>query len=245
MTDFPVAAVERLDLAFTPKPWPFAQMRREQIAAHFAALRSERPAIYNGPVLLMHQWSLAGPVLSGHYLQTDFSSFIAWRDWDFPDPSVKNCFALGALRGNDGAFVLGVMGAHTAGAGRIYFPGGTPDPSDIVHGRVDLEGSVRREVAEETGLAASEFEIDPGWTAILAGPRIALVKTMQASEPAQSLHDRILRHLADETEPELAGVHLVRGPSDLHPMMPAFVPAFFNYVWMRERSPDARKPTTP
>ena len=86
----------------------------------------------------------AGGVLRGQYLETDFASFIAWRDWDFPDATVKNCFALGALRGSDGAFLLGVMGPHTMNAGRIYFPGGTPDPSDIAEGKVDLEGSVRR-----------------------------------------------------------------------------------------------------
>ena len=64
----------------------------------------------------------------------------------------------------DGAFLLGVMGPHTINAGRIYFPCGTPDRSDIVGGKVDLDLSVRRELKEETGLDVAEFTAEPGWT---------------------------------------------------------------------------------
>ena len=71
------------------------------------------------------------------------------------------CFALGALQGSDGGYVLGVMGAHTMNAGKIYFPGGTPDLHDVKSNRVDLESSVRREVQEETGLDPSSSRSIP------------------------------------------------------------------------------------
>ncbi len=79
------------------------------------------------------------------------------------------------------------MGAHTMNAGKIYFPGGTPDLNDVDGDRVDLEASVRREVEEETGLAPAEFEIDPGWHCIPAGPMIALLKPMRSRETAAQL----------------------------------------------------------
>lgn len=236
MTDFPVVPIERLDLAFAPRPWSFAETRRREIDAHFDKLRGDKPALFNGRVLVMHQHSLAGPVLQGQYLETDFASFIAWRDWDFPDAGMRNCFALGALRGSDGAFLLGVMGTHTMNSGRIYFPGGTPDLSDIVDSRVDLEASVRREVEEETGLTPQDLDIAPAWSAVLAGPRIAMIKLMRAREPAAALRERILAHLAAEEEPELADMRIVDGPGDFDTMMPPFVLAFLKDFWAHERT---------
>ena len=95
-----------------------------------------------------------------------------------------NCFAMGALRGNDGGFVLGEMAPHTANAGKIYFPAGTPDPTDVTSGTVDLVGSVMREVFEETGLTSADFVPEPGWVTVLAGPRIAHMKVLTAPVPA-------------------------------------------------------------
>ena len=119
------------------------------IDAHFARARLERPELWNGQVLMMHQHRFDAGILVGEFLQTDFASFMAWRDWGFPDPGIINCFSMGALQSSDGAWIMGVMGAHTSAAGRIYFPAGTPDPTDIVEDKVDLAASVIREVAEE------------------------------------------------------------------------------------------------
>ena len=104
---------------------------RRDIDAHFAAQQREKPKLWNGRVLLGRNPVFAGERFSASYFETDFASFLAWRDWGFPDQDVFNGFGMGALLCSDGAFALGEMGEHTANAGRIYFPSGTPDLDDI------------------------------------------------------------------------------------------------------------------
>src|SRR5579864_7527570 len=111
--------VATLDLRHEPRPWPFAQARRTEISAHFAEKQREKPAIWNGRVLLARNPLLDDGVFAASYFDADFASFLAWRDWGFPDKDVFNSFGMGALRAADGAFVLGEMARHTANAGRI------------------------------------------------------------------------------------------------------------------------------
>ena len=226
-----VIRIETLDLSLAPYDWAFARERRAEIASHFEAARREKPALWNGRILLMHKREFAGTTLRGQYFETDFANFMTWRDFGFPASPVANCFALGVLQGSDGGYVLGVMGDHTMNAGKIYFPGGTPDPNDVFGTRVDLDASVRREVQEETGLAPSRFEIDPSWHCVPADALIALLKPMRARETADQLRERIMDHIASEQEPELAGAAIVRSLGDLDAKMPAFVQTFFRAIY--------------
>jgi len=226
-----VIRLDTLDLSLSDYDWAFARERRDEIAAHFKAAQQQKPALWNGRVLLMHRREIVGATLRGAYFETDFANFMALRDFGFPDLSVANGFALGVLQGSDGGYVLGVMGDHTMNAGKVYFPGGTPDPHDIVGDRVDLDASVRREVQEETGLAPSCFDIDPGWTCLPGTSLIALLKTMRTRDTAEQLAARIMDHITSEQEPELAGVKIVRGLSDMSDKMPAFVQTFFRSVY--------------
>ena len=226
MTDIPLIPLSRLDLRFEPAPWPFADERRVEIDAHFAKLCAAKPQMWNGRVLILRRGEIAEGALRGAYSDVDFASFIAWRDWGFPDTSVRNCFPMAALRSADGAFLLGVMGAHTANAGNIYFAAGTPDPNDVVGDRVDLEGGVMRELIEETGLTRDDAAPESGWTATPLGQRIALMKIMQAQENAETLRERIRAFIASQDQPELSDIHIVRGTDDLRPRMPPYVAAF-------------------
>ena len=226
----PVIPIDRLAFAFEPRRWPFAEARRAEIDAHFAERRAQRPQIWNGRVVLASRYRIAERSLAGACFETDFASFLAWRDWDFPEAAAVNCFAMGALRSRDGAFLLGVMGAHTSNAGRIYFPAGTPEPDDVADGALDLAGNVVREVTEETGLTADDYVAAPGWHAIPAGARLALMKVLDADAPAIELQQRMRAHIAREKDPELADIRIVRGPADFDPMMPPFVIAFLSHV---------------
>src|SRR3981081_2233764 len=144
--------VTTLDLSVQPWSWPFAEARRGEISEHFAAKQAEKPQLWNGSLPRGRPPAVPGIGFRASYFEADFASFLAWRDWGFPDRDVFNGFGMGALRCADGAFVLGEMAQHTSNAGRIYFPSGTPDLDDISDGAVDIAGSVAREVEEETGL---------------------------------------------------------------------------------------------
>jgi 8-oxo-dGTP pyrophosphatase MutT (NUDIX family) len=221
-----VVHINSLQLVFAAKPWGFAEARRAEIDAAFAAMRQKTPALWNGRVLLLQNYALENGVFSGAYLETDYASFAAWRIWGRPEADVRDCFGAAAVMTADGACLLGVMGAHTANAGRIYFPCGTPDPEDIVGEVVDLDLSVRRELKEETGLDITAFKLEPGWTTVFDLPLIAHIKVVHSEEDAEDLRARILGHLAQEKQPELANIRIVRGPNDFTPTMPRFVTAF-------------------
>jgi hypothetical protein len=225
-----VVPIERLDLTFEPRSWPFADRQRAGINDYFSKLRMDRPALWNGRILLLHDYSINGTVFRGQFFETDYASFLAWRDWDIPDATVRNCFAMGAIKGADGAFVLGIMGDHTANAGSIYFPCGMTDPQSVDGKLVNLEASLWREVAEETGLTSADLTAEPNWHTLFYGPRIAHIRILQARERADALRARILANLALQDQPEFADIHIVRGRGDFHPRIEPFVATFLTLV---------------
>ena len=231
MSDIRIVPVDRLDLGIAPFEWRFAAARRDDIAAHFAARQQAAPQLWNGRVLLMHDLAITDGALRGAYFETGFADFMAWRDWNFPDPDVVNCFSMGALRASDGAYLLGVMAGHTANAGRIYFPAGTPDPADVRGATVDLMGNIKREIAEETGLTGSDFSVASGWHAVVDGARVAVMKRLDVPRPAEVVRDRLLRHIASEPQPELCDIRVVRSVANFDPGMPAFVTAYLSHIW--------------
>src|SRR5207244_10191280 len=226
MLPIAIHRVTTLDLNVRPRPWPFADERRADIDAHFAIKQREKPKIWNGRILLGRDPDFTGDRFSACYFDADFADFLAWRDWGFPDRSVFNGFGMGALRCSDGAFVLGEMGHHTANAGRIYFPSGTPDLDDIRDGAVDITGSVARELEEETGLAPGEYESEPHWHCISTGHAVAMIRMLRVDMPGDAVRNRIVANLAAQRQPELSAIHLVRDARDLTSAMPRFVTAF-------------------
>ena len=233
MTAPVIHRVAALDLRFEPWTWPFADTRGAEITAHFTELQRKKPAVWNGRILLARDPVFAQGRLSASYFEADFASFLAWRDWGFADLGVVNGFGMGALRSADGAFVLGEMAQHTANAGRIYFPSGTPDLGDIRGDTVDIEGSVKRELEEETGLTPSDYQAEADWHCVVSGASIAMIKLLRVDCSGESLRAKIEAILARQSEPELAAVHLVRSVADLTANMPRFVTAFIEQQFAR------------
>jgi len=231
MEKIQVISIERLDLHFEPRTWDWADRNRAAIVSHFAKARERQQLLWNGRVLLLHRYAIEDGLFRGAYFETDFASFLAWRDFGFPDGSTANCFAMAALRSADGAYLFGCMGAHTANAGKIYFPSGTPDPNDLRDGVVDLEGSVLRELAEETGLGSGDVTFSQHWHVVIDGARIAMMRPSVSRSQAQQLKSQIIVHLQQQKNPEFTDIIVVRSSFDLRPEMPGFVRAYLEYVW--------------
>lgn len=227
--------VTSLDLPVSDERWDFETEHRAGIDAHFAKLRESKPQLWNGRVLLCRRPRIENDVFRADYFETDFASFIAWRDWGFPDKDVFNGFGAGALRGADGAYVLGEMAAHTANAGRIYFPAGTPEPADIVGGKLDMEVSIVREMEEETGVPRAGYRMEAGWTVVRSGQLVAFFRLLSAHLSADELVPQIETFLRTCAHPELSRVIAVRSPVDFQPAIREFVQAYLTDAFAASR----------
>ena len=227
-----VLEVAELDFVLEPSQWSFARTHSIAIASHWAKLLKEKPEVFNGRILLLARRALSarpdGAIkLKGVFFEADYADFVAWRAFGHPGDPVENCFSMAALRSVEGAFLLGEMAAHTMNAGQIYFPAGTPDPSDVFGGKVDLESSAKRELLEETGVSAESGTVRRGWTVVFDERRIACMKEMTLALLAEEAKARIDAFLALDPHAELSRMHIVRRPDDIDPeRTPDFVAAY-------------------
>jgi hypothetical protein len=227
--DAVITRVSEVHARSETRRWPWAQDNREAIAANWLQRISEKPHMFNGRVLLLGDISITPDICRSVYFEADYADLVGWIDMEYPDPSVANGFAMGALRGSDGAFICGVMADHTVNAGRVYFAAGTPDRSDMrPDGSVDLASSLTRELVEETGLHDGDYIVSDEWIVVQRWPTIAMMRMVTLKVPAEEGAAEIKARIAGQNLPELQGVRIVRGPKDIDPAaMPLFLQSFF------------------
>jgi 8-oxo-dGTP pyrophosphatase MutT (NUDIX family) len=226
-----VQYVDRLDFAFSPWTWPFAEHRRTAIAQFFDTLRENKPALWNGKLLLLRDASVAGATLSGTFFETDYAAMLAALAWGAMGDDVKSCFPAAAVLSADGAFILGEMAEYTQNAGQVLLPCGSVERGDASGDRVDLFATLRRELLEETGIAAESLAATAGWYAVSTGALLPLIKVMRAAVPADELRRRICANLADQQDPEFCKIVAVRDASELDQQVPHWVSAFLQHFW--------------
>lgn len=215
-----------IDARLVPYEWPWARDNAEAVAAHWARRQAERPAMFDGIVLMSCGFAVADGVCRIDLFETRFSALLTHRDGGRADATVANAFAAIVPWTADGAVLVGEMGSHTASAGRLYFPCGTPDRDDVRGDGVDLAGSAEREFLEETGLALPAGA-DEEWLLLEGEGKLAFLRPVRFPETAGILLARAEAHRQAEADPELAGLRALRGPADIDPdRMPGFVRAY-------------------
>ena len=184
LTPIPIAS---LDLSLRPGAWAFAQAEKARIMDHWRRLADENPKIWNGEVLICTAIELKDGGLKGDFIKTDYASFVAWRDWGWPDKTVCNVFGSAAVVSADKRVLYGRMAGHTLNAGKVYPPGGSLETMDVMaDGRVDVMGSITRELEEETGLRAADAEWGP-LLAIFDEHRVSVAQVFHFAADAEAL----------------------------------------------------------
>jgi hypothetical protein len=222
-----VVHVDACRLAVAAARWGYAEAYAAEITAHWRQSVARSPRYFNGVIQILTEHCITGGVFTGTFATTDFAGFLYWRGQGYPGAVGRNCFGCAILRSAAGHLLLGVQAAGNLNTGRAYCPGGFIDPADVAaDGTIDIDRSVAREFAEETGLAVSDLKRSPGY--VLTGSRssIAIGIVYRSALNADRLRDAILCHLARQAEPELADILIVRQPSDLDGVKTsAYVPA--------------------
>lgn len=220
-----VTAVSGFDARVLPEPFEPTAEERAEIEALWDRTTAANPKLFDGPVLVARDVGFEDGRLKVAYVRTTFATFVWRRSLGFPEGGLGNVFAAAVVVSSDGAALLGRMGPATVNAGRLYFPSGTPDPDDVVGDAVDLEGSIVRELAEETGLKSPLVIPTERRFAVASGGLVACLRRFDSPLDAAALKAEAMRHLASEDEPELAGVEMAFGPDDLTDASPGYVHA--------------------
>jgi len=223
-----IVRLRGIEARFAEYEWPWARENARRIEELWVQEVARKPKLFNGTVLLARDVEIVGETLRASYFPVRFDAFLAFRSLGYPEPAIVNGFALAALHDADGAFLLGEMGGHTANAGRVFFPGGTPDMSDVCDGeRVDLAGSALRELVEETTMEPGEFEVMDEWHMVRDGSIMALMRPIRLARPANEAARRLEAAIAEQDDAELSGAVVVARPEDANdPRIPRFMRSY-------------------
>jgi 8-oxo-dGTP pyrophosphatase MutT (NUDIX family) len=219
-----IVRVDRCRLAVGHGTWAYAAEHAAEIAAHWQRRSAESPALFDGRIFLLEALRFSSDALEATFLPTCFRSLLYWKECGYSDRSVRDAFGSALIRSREGHVLLGRQAAGHINAGLAYLPGGFIDARDVgADGAIDIEASIAREIAEETGLDATALTRVPGYHVTLAGPLVSIAAEFRSDLPSAELAEGVRAHIAADRESELAAVVVVRSAADLDGLaMPEF-----------------------
>lgn len=212
--DLALRRLRTISIGYREQTPSFARDRRSEIDARWTSAVADNPALFNGTVLLFEDVTVVGDTLTATGVPIDYAGFSAFKAWGGPEPRLMNLFGAAAIVSAEGHLLLGQMAPSTDDPGMVKLAGGTPDRSDVIDGRVDIVGSIARELAEETGLSAGEATADTALLAHFDFPSCAIMQVLRFSVSTEDLVSRMSAHLAAFGDPELSAIAVARTRSD-------------------------------
>lgn len=205
-----VFAVSGVTLRVVDGSWAFAARHRQEIDLHWGRRTRENPNFFNGVVHVLVSRSVSSDgVLSATFVRTDFKSFLYWRETGWRDQTVMDAFGSALILSSEGRVLLGRQRAGNLNGGLSYPPGGFIDSRDVgPDGRIDLDGSVLREITEETGLDGQTLRRLDGYVVTLAGPVLSIAVPWTSALAEDALVGAATRYIEADPDGELQSVVL-------------------------------------
>lgn len=220
MYDGSVVWVPSCRLSVSRAAWPFAQSNAAAIADHWERRCAANPGFFNGVVHVMMEADgravRDGQPMAATLIETDFKSFLYWRETGFPAAGVLDAFGSSILRSVEGHVLLGLQSAGNINAGFAYLPGGFIDGRDVdPAGCVDIADSISRELAEETRLGLGDLTLQAGFIVVRTGALIAIAREFCSPLPSAELRAQILSRISREADAELADIVIINSVDDI------------------------------
>jgi hypothetical protein len=70
-----------IDIRCSDRGWRFAEENRGAIDSYWKEVVAAKPTLWNGAALLCTSASISGGRFEAELVETDYASFVAWRDW--------------------------------------------------------------------------------------------------------------------------------------------------------------------
>jgi 8-oxo-dGTP pyrophosphatase MutT (NUDIX family) len=205
--------VSECELVIADWRWPLAEQDALEIQQHWQRRQAETPSLFDGTVYLFKDYSIAEGKLAGTLFRTDFKTLLYWRSLSRPasegEGVVREASGSSLIRSADGNLLFGHQAPGQLNSGRIYPPSGVIDNDDVVGGAIDIDASIKRELAEETGLTANDIERVPGYVVAVVDGHVTIGVEWRSGLTAVALRQRILAFLHSQISPELDDIVIV------------------------------------
>lgn len=236
-----VFSLDAVRLSVDPAEHPWKLAHQSEIEALWAREQVERPWLFNGTVMLHRGLALDDGAITGISHRTPYAALLRLvRTW--PDEDIFHLFGSAVILSSDGAVMLIRMAARTANPGKVYAPAGSLDETDIVGGTVDVDGSIRREAMEETGLDLSQADAESRLLCWRNRGLVAVFRRFRLAQTADQLVERIRTHVRTETDPEIEDAVVVRAPADAGPTTPPYMQAMIDFHFAEQEGGHSWQP---
>jgi 8-oxo-dGTP pyrophosphatase MutT (NUDIX family) len=217
----PFSVITQAELRLERERHPLEIEAKDRIDAEWQRRLAANPRLFDGDVVLATRMEIAGGRLHGVCRPIRYAGllhFLGLEEAEAVASGYFHVYCWAAVVSGDGKALMGRMAAHTANAGRIFFPSGSLEAADFPGGLADIDGNMARELREETGLLLSDAAPDPHYLLARSARTAALMRVYRFSQSAAELVESAQAHLDGGKDDELDAIFAF-APGQTHPAM--------------------------